>query len=616
MRKFTILFALLVAMVSTAMAQFEDGKLYRIKASNNLYLAIGDEVSHRYGHVYGADDNINDNDQLFYFIAKNDGKYILKSANNEYITYFGGENEGQGWNVNKTTDETKAHELTFISSGEPNKYYIQAYNESKKADRYFKFEQVTISENNVVVHDKWHPFNDFDESNPNGESKELWTIEDVELVQARKAFDAVFTKVEETLANAEWTKEKIKLTTTQNGDGCYVWTNAQSQSEGPIEKLIDGNTDAGNYFHTAWGNETITPNPGYHFFEIDLVTSIEVFSFDYTTRTSTDGGSLALPSSIMIYGSNGNDSADANAYTLIKTINSGLPTNEQDDQGELYESDIIPAGNSYSHIRVSMKTIQHSNEEKWFHLAEFNLYKHTIEDKYAELYELYNEHINNASYNVDELNDAASAFNVILYSYTLNVGPAGYSTMFFNYPVTIPDFNEEEDGVYVLTSITAGLAHMEKVTGVLPANTGVIVKANQGTYSFNYTIEEAEEDVTSLLTGTTANEYIQGNAYVLSIVNGELGLYKATLNKDATGGNGHTHFLNNANKAYLPATAIGATAQQSAGFRFSFGGTTAIEEITDERAQSTEIYDLQGRRVKEITAPGIYIVNGKKVLYR
>lgn len=615
MRKFTILFALLVAMVSTAMAQFEDGKLYRIKASNNLYLAIGDEVSHRYGHVYGADDDINDNDQLFYFIAKNNGKYILKSANNEYITYYGKEGEGQGWNVNKTTYETKAHELTFISSGEPNKYYIKAYNESNQADRYFKFEQVTISgENNVVVHDKWHPFNDFNESNPNGKTKELWTIEDVELVQARKAFDAVFTKVEETLANAEWTKEKITLTTTQNGDGCYVWTNAQSQSEGPIENLIDGNTDAGNYFHTAWGDETITPNPGYHFFEIDLgnVTSIEVFSFDYTTRKSTNGGWLALPSSIMIYGSNGNEPDDANAYTLIKTINSGLPTDEQDDQGKLYESDIILAGNSYSHIRVSMKTIEHEIEKKWFHLAEFNLYKRAIEEKYAELYELYNKHINNASYNADELNEAASAFNIILYPYTLNVGSAGYSTMYLGANAIIPEGVE----AYIATGYSSTHLMLEKVTGnILPKDTGVIVKANQGTYSFNYTIEEAEA-VTSLLTGTTANEYIQGNAYVLSIVNGELGLYKATLNKDATGGDDNTHFLNNANKAYLPATAIGATAQQSAGFRFSFGGTTAIEEITDERAQSTEIYDLQGRRVKEITAPGIYIVNGKKVLYR
>lgn len=204
-------------------------------------------------------------------------------------------------------------------------------------------------------------------------------------------------------------------------------------------------------------------------------------------------------------------------------------------------------------------------------------------------------------------------FCFVVGGYDLNVSSVGYSTMYLGANAIIPDSVE----AYIATGCSSTHLMLEKVTGnILPKETGVIVKANQGTYSFNYTIEEAEEDVTSLLTGTTANEYIQGNAYVLSIVNGELGLYKATLNKNATGGDDNTHFLNNANKAYLPATAIGATAQQSAGFRFSFGGTTAIEEITDERAQSTEIYDLQGRRVKEITAPGIYIVNGKKVLYR
>ena len=39
---------------------------------------------------------------------------------------------------------------------------------------------------------------------------------------------------------------------------------------------------------------------------------------------------------------------------------------------------------------------------------------------------------------------------------------------------------------------------------------------------------------------------------------------------------------------------------------------TGIEEITDNRAESTDIYDLQGRKVKN-PSKGIYIINGKKV---
>ena len=42
---------------------------------------------------------------------------------------------------------------------------------------------------------------------------------------------------------------------------------------------------------------------------------------------------------------------------------------------------------------------------------------------------------------------------------------------------------------------------------------------------------------------------------------------------------------------------------------------TAIEEITDNRVQSTDIYDLQGRKV-ENPSKGIYIIDGKKVLVK
>ena len=48
---------------------------------------------------------------------------------------------------------------------------------------------------------------------------------------------------------------------------------------------------------------------------------------------------------------------------------------------------------------------------------------------------------------------------------------------------------------------------------------------------------------------------------------------------------------------------------------YEFTGTTGVEkvEISNEKE---EIYDLTGRRVENITAPGIYIVNGKKVLVK
>ncbi|MBQ5888168.1 MAG: hypothetical protein IIW77_02705, partial [Bacteroidaceae bacterium] len=46
------------------------------------------------------------------------------------------------------------------------------------------------------------------------------------------------------------------------------------------------------------------------------------------------------------------------------------------------------------------------------------------------------------------------------------------------------------------------------------------------------------------------------------------------------------------------------------------GNTTAIEKIKEQRAESKEFFDLSGRKLNEVSAPGIYIVDGKKVLVK
>ena len=44
--------------------------------------------------------------------------------------------------------------------------------------------------------------------------------------------------------------------------------------------------------------------------------------------------------------------------------------------------------------------------------------------------------------------------------------------------------------------------------------------------------------------------------------------------------------------------------------------TTDVEEVKSENGKVKTIYDLQGRRVKEASQPGIYIINGKKTLIK
>ena len=174
--------------------------------------------------------------------------------------------------------------------------------------------------------------------------------------------------------------------------------------------------------------------------------------------------------------------------------------------------------------------------------------------------------------------------------------------MYLGYNVIIPE------GVkcYVIDGVDGGVANLEAVTGILPANTAVIVEAAKGEYTFEVTEETAA--VENLMEGTLKNEYITKDAYVLGVdKEGVVGLYKAEM----AGG----VWLNNANKAYLPVAALPAGAN-AAYYSFRFGeGTTAIENVEVENA-SNVIYDLTGRRVETITAPGIYIVNGKKVLVK
>ena len=198
-------------------------------------------------------------------------------------------------------------------------------------------------------------------------------------------------------------------------------------------------------------------------------------------------------------------------------------------------------------------------------------------------------------------------------SYTLNVTSAGWATLYLDFPAAIPTVEDEEKGVFIATGMTTpGYIDLVKVTGVLPANTGVIIKADQGNYTFAYSNETPADVSENLLSGSATNTYVEGLAYVLSNKNG-IGLYKAELNKNATGGEGNTHFLNNANKAYLPASAASGAAYYS----FRFGeGTTGIEEVKAENGEEKAIYDLTGRRVEAITAPGIYIINGKKTLVK
>ena len=183
---------------------------------------------------------------------------------------------------------------------------------------------------------------------------------------------------------------------------------------------------------------------------------------------------------------------------------------------------------------------------------------------------------------------------------------AEYATLYLGYDAAIPSGVE----AYVVGSTENGYAIMTEVEKVIPAATPVILKKVGVDSEYTFIYENTDAYVgNNLLKGSIANRYVTGDAYVLSIGTKGIGLYGAILNKldDSA-------FLNNANKAYLPMPA-NAGGIKSLSFRFG-EGTTGIEEVKGENGEVKAIFDLTGRRVEAITAPGIYIVNGKKVLVK
>ncbi len=205
--------------------------------------------------------------------------------------------------------------------------------------------------------------------------------------------------------------------------------------------------------------------------------------------------------------------------------------------------------------------------------------------------------------------EAVSAEEVAkLPTHTLTVSAAKYSTLYLGYAVALP----EGVKAYVVEGINneTGYATLAAVEGVLPANTGFILQAEQDSYTFERpTVGEGRATIASnMLKGTVeATDIEVGTAtpYVLGLdANSVVGLYQAKV----TDGK----FLNNANKAYL----LLDTAQSSNtyGYRFDGENTTGIETI-ETSAQDNVIYDLTGRRVEK-AVKGLYIVNGKKVLVK
>ena len=188
--------------------------------------------------------------------------------------------------------------------------------------------------------------------------------------------------------------------------------------------------------------------------------------------------------------------------------------------------------------------------------------------------------------------------------YSLTVSTVGYATLYLDFNAEIPEGVE----AYVAKEVVDSRLKMERVEGVLPANTGVIIMAEEGTYAFVESNETPAVIEKNLLKGTVEKTEITAEAntsyYVLSAPDGVVAMYLAKLTENK--------FWNNANRAYLP---INYGDQLSRKFVFDFGDETGIAETENGnvKAENSAIFDLSGRRVQK-GQKGIFIRDGKVVV--
>ena len=203
-------------------------------------------------------------------------------------------------------------------------------------------------------------------------------------------------------------------------------------------------------------------------------------------------------------------------------------------------------------------------------------------------------------------------------SYTLTVGEAGIATLYLDYDAVIPENVE----VYCCEGLKDDEALPEayavKITqDVIPANTGVFVKAEPGKYLFNAFIPVETDGVTqmlqiypdNILTGTLEDMEV-GSHEVLTLgysnQTNELGFWWFT---------GKTPIP--ANRAYIPGDKL--TEGGVKGIRIVFDEETGIAttNLTNQTNEADAWYTIDGRKLEgKPQQRGLYINNGKKIIIK
>jgi hypothetical protein len=183
-------------------------------------------------------------------------------------------------------------------------------------------------------------------------------------------------------------------------------------------------------------------------------------------------------------------------------------------------------------------------------------------------------------------------------SLPVSVSAAGYATLYAPVALTIPKNVQAYTASFADSKVT-----LTPIEGTIPANTGVVIEAAEGTYNFAITTTDATAK--SDLTGNvaTANVDAASAAYILGKTDAQgVGFFKLNSTDRAIKGG----------RAYYVATNGGA----AAAYLFN-GNVTGLEAIkTALNDANAPIYDLSGRKVAKALKGGLYIKNGQKFIVK
>lgn len=189
----------------------------------------------------------------------------------------------------------------------------------------------------------------------------------------------------------------------------------------------------------------------------------------------------------------------------------------------------------------------------------------------------------------------------------LTIKANDYTTLCLPFNVKLPENSAVK--AYYASQATGNVLKLTEITGIIPANEGVILQNTNKSEAANINLTITPEETTTLtgnqLRGVTAKRegYTAKQNYVLANGNKGIGFYKANFTAIA------------ANKAYLPSENI--TNAQGVMMAFSFGDeVTGIDNVNAAAPAAKKYYDLQGRRVL-YPAKGIFVTeDGQKVLFK